>query len=184
MSFRPKRGGLLPDERSGEISRATLQIHFYHSLSIAVPMRCLGNARSRLYCTRPCWRAARHDMGGGVPRREISSVEHVISTGGEAVAEKSPRFRFRYDFFRDTACISFRRRRYSGRASQITAKRCVTPNAQRALISKLIMCARGIHFPVKRDPICCESNLSEGNLRDYIKVGLFKIAQRGAELPK
>ena len=50
----------------GEISRATLQIHFYHSLSVTIAWRCLGNARSCFYCTRPYRRAARHDKGGVV----------------------------------------------------------------------------------------------------------------------
>ena len=38
--------------------------------------RCLGNARSRLYCTRPYWRATRHDIGG-VGRGAHSSGESM-----------------------------------------------------------------------------------------------------------
>ncbi len=52
-------------ERSREISPGLLQIHFYHSLSVAIVWRCLGNARSCSHCIRLYWRAARHDRGEG-----------------------------------------------------------------------------------------------------------------------
>ena len=60
MSFRPKNAAGV---RSGEISRATLQIHFHRSLSVVKVLRCLGNARTCSVIFQLLWRAARHDRG-------------------------------------------------------------------------------------------------------------------------
>ena len=80
MSFRPSVA-------SGEISPEPLQIHFYHSLSVAVAMRCLGNARSCYYRAQPYRRAARHDMGVGLAVRSPAST--LRRTGSKSLKHRT-----------------------------------------------------------------------------------------------
>ena len=80
MSFRPSVA-------SGEISPEPLQIHFYHSLSVAVAMRCLGNARSCYHRAQPYRRAARHDMGVGLAVRSPAST--LRRTGSKSLKHRT-----------------------------------------------------------------------------------------------
>ena len=112
MSFRPKNAAGV---RSGEISRATLQIHFHRSLSVVKALRCLGDARTCSVIFQPYWRAARHDKGEGGGARPRERVCHFDRRTPQAfAAEKSPGLRFRYTFTSTRRICAAYRGRLSG----------------------------------------------------------------------
>ena len=84
--------------------------------------------------------------------------------------------------FQDALCAACLKRSLPrrGRAAEANGEFVRTPSVQRALINNLT-CARRIHSAVKRDTICRASELTSVNCRDYLTVGLNKVAARAAE---
>ena len=71
LSFRPKRGGLLPDERSGEISTAPFQIHYY----LILAQNCRICAKEEV------------DM---LPKCNISTFQYLSTTDRRGLRKAAP----------------------------------------------------------------------------------------------